>query len=714
MLLAAAVCIAFSSVGEAFDPPNSQQLGAAPVTFETLTLVQQEREKLFPKYLSGRESSIGSKLKESLKYWKPTKTGHEAILVLQNAISRNESKKSKVFSLFSKGDFDELKARLKRQDDYFGNLDKALDAFDTNRELPDFSVYSEYAKKPERPDAFFKTWLDLLQIASQKYSEGAQALKKVFEELESKGWLSEGDKKTVIDYINVLNDINLTMAEALEQTKAYVAFERKCDALREHFQANNDIAVAVILLQIDKGVPFHDWLNDYLQFGPAYSSPKLRPKLEVFYRNALDLFNQITISRIQNMNTLKHIDSAYRTVFLRLQTVGSKAEDYKYLVQQRQLAKNGMTSIIQAYGALAKTIGCKENTSECAAPETKGLMSRVAALVAWVKDNPLESEVLAGEISHALSILQGSGGNVVADVIAFLQNAQSRRLSSDFIRSAIFGDYEILIDPKQTLSPELIALTHFAAALPYLASVPKSLFNQNLAATITGAGAYVTSFAVGGPIPVAVLATIKVLMGLGQVKGEKIAAYYLSSRADTNALMAGFLALGSGSGLQWGLTKAAGIYLGKHGTRLFGNAWTNLREGRANWKAEACKASVAVATGFYAWCREGVASGLLTAGLVYCNNECTLWQHDGTSVGERAESAIELIAENMDLDPNKLTLEAKKPGSSAEYDKMLATLSNNDPTQKQEIEKSLESLFAGKPFLFGGFELMQIMAKAAR
>jgi|GEM_PF-5339845 len=588
------------------------------------------------------------------------------------------------------------------------------------------SLYSNLKKISEKEKSAwqkFRTFLAVDQQTAQiEYINKSQA--DIIARVQAyQNYKDKPDKETMsnheyfTEYANALESMQESvLAKAIAELRTYLAFEDKLQPLHDYF-SNRDVAATLIVDRIKRKVGFSDWLDDYLKYGPNFPVLETKDSIISFYKSALNTFNTITRNNQNDENILKHSDSGYRTVILRLQVI-DPTKKLNGLVEQRQLAKNGMTSIKEAYIKLAKTLKCAVTDlltkTSCSNANGEGLFALMKSIPAWMEQNPLEAEVLVKELDHAYSILTSKGNTVTGLLLESASNILNRRLSADFLKGAIFGTYDRKVDLKSKLQPELIAIVSMAPALPYLASAVNSFTGQtSLIANIGGAA--LTLANPGLVVPTSLALFVKTVAGLVQVKLEKKASEMLTSNSEAAALMKGMLSLAQGKGLNAALSSAATLYFARQGVELFGTIATDWRE--SSWVKVAEGAGL-LGAGVYAYCT-GDISAVTTFGAMLCGHHY-VYQNPCVKQKfcERIQNEIKTIAENMQIDAKTLEKNIHDAALSegkakTDYNTLVDGLAKTLPgtgDSRKVVEDSFAALFSEQKALFGGLEVLKLMS----
>uniref|UniRef100_UPI001C95D3F2 hypothetical protein n=1 Tax=Yersinia bercovieri TaxID=634 RepID=UPI001C95D3F2 len=166
--------------------------------------------------------------------------------------------------------------------------------------------------------------------------------------------------------------------------------------------------------------------------------------------------------------------NVFRTMFSSFKYDKSVSEQVIHdLILDRQLAKNGMQSITDAYKQLAiKLMSINVNDrlsfSDFNLPSITSLFR---STYQWVLNHPMEAQEFMANITLSFSLFNESSDNLNDTVTTIIQTAEMKNI----VHSILLGEREYLPDQEQfILSPEMIAILHLSKYLPYLISVAKS------------------------------------------------------------------------------------------------------------------------------------------------------------------------------------------------------------------------------------------------
>lgn len=729
------VSIVFILSGSSFavDPPTAQKIRENGINFARLVELQQERERLLPAYLDRRPQSLvghtKSILGEAKNYWERLIERHvmggaqskdEALDIMEALFDKvHQEENSGLLKKLLRGNseprqteeaYQQRKQIIKGLRLALAEMDNYMKDTEENLVVPDLKRFREYndMAQAEKLHEFLKTWISSLTIASENLETifyNINFLKERFNELND----NKSDP-TVNKTIEHVADFHAKILNYLAETQKYAEFEQKCDAFREFFVNGRNVADAVILEEIALEIPFQTWLEDMEKHGPAFFSIDHSATVSApFLRWSLERFNKLTVGLAKdhaiNARALAQIDSAYRIFFIRLQIEDAHAEDFPYLVQQRQLARNGIT-LSQAYASLLHSLGCSLTTT-CSTPSFSGLFKALNRLTTWINENPLEAQIIIEEVNHAYSILAGSNGTLLGDVTGAFNNILQRRGASDFLREVLYGTYVPIVDPAKAMPPEIIALTNLAPVFPYLAAIGKGLTGGGLFTRIT---TFSLSFASAG-IPTVVVLCANSIASVIQVKVEKEIARRIPNSAEANAAMAGILKWAKTGDIREALRKASVIYFARRGAQWFGNSCM-----QGGWVHAACDATLAMMGPVYGW----FAGDFTTGAAMLAGYVCVKYTESKTaaknqeSACTRANRMIAQIARNIDADGEKIAAEARRASQNekeaeTDYQGLLKLLSHGKDTKAAST--IFDTIFGESVYGYpAGVNLLQFMA----
>lgn len=347
------------------------------------------------------------------------------------------------------------------------------------------------------------------------------------------------------------------------------------------------------------------------------------------------------------------------------------------LVMDRQLALNGLDSIVQAYsktlsqlfGANAGVAGAQKMLGElaqvhlsAATPSEKEAQldqkareapnGPVALVWQGMKDlrrfamtHPESAAALAADMAHTYSILSQSGGTVGE----FISNVMTRREWQDMVSDLVLGKREPLYSGKdiEALPAATLALLHLAGWAPYLAGGAKGAAEQNLGGFLGGwLGGGLS--AIGMPGGSSLRAVGAALGGVAQVGLEKKSAEAMSRDMEVyvNAARSGLSAMHR-DGFA-GFVKSAGSYvIAREALRTLGTSLRDLDETSLNQMVQDWLKSVSTPTGA---AKEVAKSGAATVA--------------GTAVGVATLATVGTMTGGVGLIPI-LVLAALAGGGSA-------------------------------------------------
>ncbi|RSD30952.1 hypothetical protein [Vibrio pectenicida] len=170
---------------------------------------------------------------------------------------------------------------------------------------------------------------------------------------------------------------------------------------------------------------------------------------------------------------------------------GSLSGDYRpdksILLLDRQMAKSGINSYTEAYKKLFVRLSSSQETSSYS-----GVKKVFVDLHYWATSHSIESQVFAGNLTHAFQIIGTNScwfGNDLATTASTIWSAGTVEKQ---VKDILQGHREYL--PSQGtlfMTPEMIALLHLAQSAPYMAAAMKGLTGGSVMAN--GAGLLVSA-----------------------------------------------------------------------------------------------------------------------------------------------------------------------------------------------------------------------------
>ncbi len=223
-------------------------------------------------------------------------------------------------------------------------------------------------------------------------------------------------------------------------------------------------------------------------------------------------------------------------------------------VLRRNLAKNGLESMGEAYGKLmgsfkdagieiGKDGGMSTITDTLRDP--KKLLSGLGAIHDWMRDNPREAEMLGGNLQHAYEILKKGGAALPQQIQDMVSTAWNTGSTRNMIKDALSGKREAIAGIKdfKTMPPEMIALLDLAGYAPYVAGAAKGAGGESLGGNL---GKAIANSLPGGPL---VAYTAGAIGGLLQTKAEQKMSDAVAQNRDlevgVNAVLKGLATEGS-------------------------------------------------------------------------------------------------------------------------------------------------------------------------
>ncbi|NOH63191.1 type III secretion system effector BopA family protein [Vibrio sp. RE88] len=219
---------------------------------------------------------------------------------------------------------------------------------------------------------------------------------------------------------------------------------------------------------------------------------------------------------------------------------GDYRPDLSTLILERQMAKSGISNYAEAYSKLFNTLLSGDDESNYAS-----VMKTLGQLHNWAMAHPVESQVLAGNLTHAYQIISANNGWFGADLAAMASTVWKTGTIENQVKDILQGRRQFLPNHESmSMSAEMIALLHLTQCLPYLAGAGKGVAGSGVIAT--SVGQLVTVLGLGSSIskPLA-----SMLGGMVQTWSERKMANVVNRHRSTevmvNALMAGIHTQGS-------------------------------------------------------------------------------------------------------------------------------------------------------------------------
>ncbi|MFW7522879.1 type III secretion system effector BopA family protein [Vibrio ostreicida] len=184
------------------------------------------------------------------------------------------------------------------------------------------------------------------------------------------------------------------------------------------------------------------------------------------------------------------------SAWMKQNVAGSWSEDHRpdisSLILERQMAKNGISGYAEAYQALYQTLSSHSEGLDSG--DSAGVMKALGDLHNWAMAHPIESQALAGNLTHAYQIVAGNSGWFGADLATAAKTVWKTSTVENQVKDILQGRREFLPTEKSmTMSAEMIALLHLAQCAPYVAGAVKGAAGGGLVANAAGtlAGAVV-------------------------------------------------------------------------------------------------------------------------------------------------------------------------------------------------------------------------------
>ncbi|WP_298775601.1 hypothetical protein [uncultured Shewanella sp.] len=223
--------------------------------------------------------------------------------------------------------------------------------------------------------------------------------------------------------------------------------------------------------------------------------------------------------------------------------LGDWGQDYRpsfeQLVLERQLAKNGMTSINQALYKLGATMTSSGKASLPGDPApTPAITQSLQDLYHWAQKHPSEAVALGGSLSHAYSIIASGGGSFGKQLEDMANNVWSKASIENQVKDLLVGERKILPSVEQlSMTPEMIAILYLASAAPYVANAAQGLVGGNIFSSVIGGITSATGIAATGMSKMA----LGGLAGILQTKAEVELARKVSSNREREVMISGIM-----------------------------------------------------------------------------------------------------------------------------------------------------------------------------
>lgn len=172
--------------------------------------------------------------------------------------------------------------------------------------------------------------------------------------------------------------------------------------------------------------------------------------------------------------------------------LGEFRPDLNTLILQHQLAKNGMQTLSEAYRELFHILSPSIFVKSLDTGKYQAIVAAFKDLHRWVMAHPMESQLLAKNITHAYQIITGNSGWFGADLATAISSVWQSATVENQVKDILLGTRELLpLQPSYSMTPEMIALLHFTHLLPYLAGGIKGGVHSGLISSVArllGAG----------------------------------------------------------------------------------------------------------------------------------------------------------------------------------------------------------------------------------
>ncbi|AIW18837.1 hypothetical protein F0267_24595 [Vibrio coralliilyticus] len=219
---------------------------------------------------------------------------------------------------------------------------------------------------------------------------------------------------------------------------------------------------------------------------------------------------------------------------------GDYRPDLSTLILERQMAKVGINSYTEAYQKLYNTLSSGELSSNY-----QGVMNTLGQLHNWAMVHPVESQALAGNLTHAYQIISSNSGWFGNDLAAMASTVWKTGTIENQVKDILQGRREFLPSHESmSMTAEMIALLHLVQCAPYMAGAAKGATGSGLVAN--GASQLVSALVPGSTL---VKPMASMFGGLVQTWSERKMANVVNRHRSTevmvNALMAGIRKQGS-------------------------------------------------------------------------------------------------------------------------------------------------------------------------
>lgn len=216
------------------------------------------------------------------------------------------------------------------------------------------------------------------------------------------------------------------------------------------------------------------------------------------------------------------------------------------LILARQLAKNNLSSMAEAYLALANSVkGSKASLTDLSAlGSPQAMMAALGQVHNWSMAHPLEAQALAGNLTQAYNIILANPSTFGQELVGAVTTVWQTGTVQNQVQDMLQGTREALPDKANfAMTPQMIALLHMAQLAPYIAGGAKGAVNTGVGGPLVN-GVFSMMFpgaGVAAPI-------VGLVGGLLQTWSERQVANnmraYRSTEVMVNALIKGMQAEG--------------------------------------------------------------------------------------------------------------------------------------------------------------------------
>lgn len=162
----------------------------------------------------------------------------------------------------------------------------------------------------------------------------------------------------------------------------------------------------------------------------------------------------------------------------------------KALILERQLAKNNMSNMGDAYLTLLSTVNdAKSSLNSMSAASSlvspKEMISALGDLHHWSMVHPVEAIELAGDLTQAYSIIMANPGTFGQELVNTVKTEWQAGTVQDQEHDILNAAWDELADKANlSMTPEMIALLHTAQMAPYVVGGNKGAMNSCISGPI--------------------------------------------------------------------------------------------------------------------------------------------------------------------------------------------------------------------------------------